>query len=181
MDDVIYIRRALEHFKNNYPNLKTELLYFGGARNAREFIKNVKNIGLSTNKKIIIMFDRDTEGVAGLKECIERKDINASDNNIYHKNSFFYLLYPKTSECHKSSEFVLEDYFSKKTKARYIKQKIKSNPLDIRNFNGLGDKIKKEIRNDINAINADEMSGFKILLNTIQSIVDNTAINVINI
>lgn len=189
VDDTTYIRKAIKYFNDDY-NLEVDLLYFGGTTNACEFIKNLNQMGLADSKKIITIFDRDKAGFEGLRDCIKEFRVSESinlgaigsnDNNIYYKNSFFYFLYPKTDECINSSEFVLEDYFSKKTKARYIKKKIKSNPLDLRNFNGLGDKIKKDIRLNINNIPKSEMENFKVLLDKIKEVIEGGNTNFIEI
>lgn len=71
---------------------------------------------------------------------------------------------------------MVEYYFTKKTKENFIKQQIKSIPLNIKNFKGLDEKIKKNIRNHISTIDAKDMVNFKVLLAKIQEIIDGTNI-----
>ena len=48
--------------------------------------------------------------------------------------------------------------------------------MNIKNFKGLDEKIKKNIRNSISTIDAKDMLNFKVLLAKIQEIIDGTNI-----
>lgn len=185
MDDVIYVKKAISYFKDDYP-LNVDMLYFGGATNAKEFIENLNEINLPLSKKVIVFFDKDQGGCEGLRSCIKAvssnpnnigdllSKVNTEDKKTYCHENFYYLSYPKIDD--DKSEFMVEDYFSKKTKATFIKQQIKSNPLNIKNFKGLDEKIKKNIRKSISTIDAKDMLNFKVLLAKIQEIIDGTNI-----
>ena len=180
MDDVIYVKQAITYFYTEYP-LDVEMLYFGGAPNAEEFIKNLKQIGIPDNKKIIVLFDKDKGGFDGIRSCLKAcrtneninlGQIDCNDNHIYKNKNFYYLTYPKTQNCLASAEFVLEDYFTITTKAKFIKQQIKSDPYSIKSYKDLDEKIKRNIRKSIKFLTANEMAGFKTLLNKIKEIID---------
>lgn len=100
--------------------------YFYNLANAEEFIKNLKQIGIPDNKKIIVLFDKDKGGFDGIRSCLKAcrtneninlGQIDCNDNHIYKNKNFYYLTYPKTQNCLASAEFVLEDYFTITTKA----------------------------------------------------------------
>lgn len=180
MDDVIYVKQAITYFYTEYP-LDVEMLYFGGAPNAEEFIKNLKQIGIPDNKKITVLFDKDKGGFDGIRSCLKAcrtneninlGQIDCNDNHIYKNKNFYYLTYPKTQNCLASAEFVLEDYFTITTKAKFIKQQIKSDPYSIKSYKDLDEKIKRNIRKSIKFLTANEMAGFKTLLNKIKEIID---------
>ena len=184
MDDVIYVKQAITYFYTEYP-LDIEMLYFGGAPNAEEFIKNLRQIGIPDNKKIIILFDKDKGGFDGMRSCLKAcrtnenvnlGQIDCNDKHIYKNKNFYYLTYPKTQNCSDSAEFVLEDYFTITTKAKFIKQQIKSDPYSIKNYKDLDEKIKKNIRKNIKSLTANEMAGFKTLLDKIKEIIDGSNI-----
>lgn len=182
MDDVIYIRKAIQFFSDEYP-LNVDLLYFGGAQNSFEFIQNLKKIGNLDSKKIIVLFDRDQGGIEGLKGCVKSynpkhktqlNQINLKDNNVYFNKNYYFLTYPKTNECTKSNEFTIENYFSIKVKTKVIKQKIKQDPYNIKNYKGLDEAIKRNIRKSIEDISPTDMVGFKTLLQKISNIIEHS-------
>ncbi len=175
MGDIKYVKTAIKLFKKEFPNLRNlDFLPFGGAQNACEYIKELRSI-TSSNKKIIVIFDRDEGGYEGLKKCLPPGSLKQgrNDNTSYRKKdcNIVYLMLPKT-EFHNYKDFLIEDYFSTDLKKQFAQNKIDE-------ANGIFNLYSKDLKNFIkNQLAKQEyhtkenMVGFKLLLKKIENIIN---------
>lgn len=173
--DVKYIHKAIEILSEDekeYEILKsTDILHCGGASNIQRTINEIRT-SLPEGKKIIALFDNDEAGRTELKKAIgkgkDRKDIKT-----YKKEGVVYLKLPKTSR-YGEKDFVIEDYFSE-TMIRNTISAIIDNSDDT--FNGipkdLKQKVKDKLESDLDEYNKAALTGFKVLLNKLCSIIKN--------
>ncbi len=174
-NDIAFIKHAFKLFAPD--DLMPDFLSFGGAGNAADFISELQP-NISPNKKVIVLFDRDEAGVKdGLKKCINPMPTvhGRNDDNIYKKGNVYFLLLPKTQEHNEeNTEFMIEDYFSKKCKLKIAVDFVNSKNRVVKSYKGLDVHLKGELLNKINVEN-NCFDGFKVLLEKINSIIDETA------
>lgn len=178
--DDLYISKAIEHFAAEYPDLSFEFLRVGGTDD--ENIKNLLDkIQTNTNRKIIIVVDRDDAGykvyknlfplVPQKKNFKEKKIISVEK---YAPNTY-YLMIPHKTVDKQDGEFLVEDYFKKEKVIELSKQIIDSKfteNVPCKNFPKISEMIKSEaLPNHCKASTAADMEDFKILLTKLNEIV----------
>ena len=172
-----YIKKAIELYKNEFPNLDFQILRVGGTDD--ENIKNlIDTIALEDEQKIIVLVDRDDAGYKVYKKIFsnsirERKDVLTEK---YRDNIHFLMLPCKDNNNDKN--FVIEDYFAKtdiqKLSIDYLKQFIEETSESFGNFPKIGEKLKKEKLPefcDSNNCTKQSMEGFKVLLTELNEII----------
>lgn len=173
--DTAYIKQAIKLLsvvETKYSRIDMDVLPFGGAANAKHFINELKPC-VNSNKKVIVLFDRDESGGNGIKEVINKgKDRDNTDTYIF--DGWYYLKLPKTND-HTEHEFVIEDYFSRAKKRAVAKSII---DLSDGAFNcypkELRQKIKESLEKDLYNYASVEFTGFAILLDKLLAILDGT-------
>lgn len=177
--DVAYIKRAVEVLSSEnskYSKIDCEYLFYGGTGNAREFMNNIQN-SVSKQRKVIVIFDRDEAGGKGIKECIGKGNNRERDHGIYKYENFYYFMLPTTLEYKndKKYDFLIEDYFSKAKKNEIVMEQIKSADG---HFNGyikdMRDHLKHELEKFRPNATAEDLAGFKVLLDRIYDIIEET-------
>ena len=174
--DIKYVNKAINFYKKEFPELKKiDFLPFGGAKNACKFIEELRKIA-PEDKKIIAIFDRDTEGYEGMKLCLLPTEtcsdgINCMKTFFRKDKNLICLMLPKTST-HNYKDFVIEDYFSVD-----LKKEIAQN--NINEANGIFNKYIKNLKQHVKDELAKEehhtpesMLNFKILLKKIDDIIN---------
>lgn len=126
---------------------------------------------MPSDKKIIVIFDRDDAGGEGLKSVIEvGKD--KRDTRTYKKDQFYYFKLPVT-EGYTKDTFVIEDYFSNESRKSIALSKLN----EVVGFNDIPKDLKKSVKDDlaknILSYTKEDMEGFKVLLDKIYDIINN--------
>ena len=171
--DVAYLTKALDVLTMaNEINL--DILPFGGAPNAKEFIDEIIKC-VPKNKTIIILFDRDDAGKDGMKACINftggRENINT-----YKKGNCIFLMLPK-STTHTETDFLIEDYFTNDKKNDTATKCIANAKGAFNNFpKDLKQRIKDYLSKDIDSYTATDLAGFSVLLEKIKNILQKVEI-----
>jgi len=171
--DVAYLTKALDVLTMaNEINL--DILPFGGAPNAKEFIDEIIKC-VPKNKTIIILFDRDDAGKDGMKACI---NITGGRENIntYKKGNCIFLMLPK-STTHTETDFLIEDYFTNDKKNDTATKCIANAKGAFNNFpKDLKQRIKDYLSKDIDSYTATDLAGFSVLLEKIKNILQKVEI-----
>ncbi|WP_314269725.1 ATP-dependent nuclease [Capnocytophaga sputigena] len=173
-----YIKKAIELYKDEFPNLDFQILRVGGTDD--ENIKNlIDTIALKDEQKIIVLVDRDDAGYKVYKKIFsnsnrERKDVLTEK---YRDNIHFLMLPCKDNNNDKN--FVIEDYFSKDDiqelsieclKQQYIEKTSKS----FKEFPTIREILKGDLLPKFcESINCTKqsMEGFKVLLTELNKII----------
>lgn len=173
-----YIKKAIELYKDEFPNLGFQILRVGGTDD--ENIKNlIDTIALKDEQKIIVLVDRDDAGYKVYKKIFsnsnrERKDVLTEK---YRDNIHFLMLPCKDNNNDKN--FVIEDYFSKDDiqelsieclKQQYIEKTSKS----FKEFPTIREILKGDLLPKFcESINCTKqsMEGFKVLLTELNKII----------
>ena len=170
-----YIKKAIELYKDDYPNLDFQTLRVGGTD--EENIKNlIDTITLKEEQKIVVLVDRDDAGHNVYKRMFnnnkDRKDISSEE----YKDNIYFLMLPLKNNS-KGKNFVIEDYFSKedikKMSIEAIEQHIETSE-SFGSFPRIGEKLKKEKLPefcDSNNCTKQSMEGFKVLLTELNKII----------
>lgn len=179
--DVNYINKSIELLGNNNPaySLSCDILFMGGAgENAKQFIDKIRP-HINDKKKVLVIFDRDDSGAEGMKKIVGTG--NREDFKTYKNKNWYFFMLPKTPE-HTETDFTIEDYFSLEYKTNLAMEKIneaggyfKKIPKDLRQ------NVKDALSKKIDKYTADEMSGFAILLDKINRILEDKETNIVNI
>ena len=172
-----YIKKAIELYKNEFPNLDFQILRVGGTDD--ENIKNlIDTIALKDEQKIIVLVDRDDAGYKVYKKIFsnsirERKDVLTEK---YRDNIHFLMLPCKDNNNDKN--FVIEDYFTKddieKFSMEYLQEFLGKTSESFGSFPKIGEKLKKEKLPefcDSNNCTKQSMEGFKVLLTELNRII----------
>ena len=173
-----YIKKAIELYKDDFPDLDFQILRVGGTDD--ENIKNlIDTIALKDEQKIIVLVDRDDAGYKVYKKIFsnsnrERKDVLTEK---YRDNIHFLMLPCKDNNNDKN--FVIEDYFSKDDiqelsieclKQQYIEKTSKS----FKEFPTIREILKGDLLPKFcESINCTKqsMEGFKVLLTELNKII----------
>ena len=170
-----YIKKAIELYKDDYPNLDFQTLRVGGTD--EENIKNlIDTITLKEEQKIVVLVDRDDAGHNVYKRMFnnnkDRKDISSEE----YKDNIYFLMLPLKNNS-KGKNFVIEDYFSKedikKMSIEAIEQHIETSK-SFGSFPKIGEKLKKEKLPEFcesNDCTKQSMEGFKVLLTELNKII----------
>ena len=172
-----YIKKAIELYKDEFPNLDFQILRVGGTDD--ENIKNlIDTIALKDEQKIIVLVDRDDAGYKVYKKIFsnisrERKDVLTEK---YRDNIHFLMLPCKDNNNDKN--FVIEDYFTKddieKFSMEYLQEFLGKTSESFGSFPKIGEKLKKEkLPEFCESINCTKqsMEGFKVLLTELNRII----------
>lgn len=179
--DVNYINKSIELLGNNNPtySLSCDILFMGGAgENAKQFIDKIRP-HVNGQKKVLVIFDRDDSGAEGMKKIVGTG--NREDFKTYKNQNWYFFMLPKTPE-HTEIDFTIEDYFSLEYKNNLAMEKIneaggyfKKIPKDLRQ------NVKDALSKKMDEYTADEMSGFAILLDKINRILEDKETDIVNI
>ena len=169
--DVLYVKRAFDLLKQTtprYENISVDFLNANGAGNVKSFIENLKEL-ISTNKKIIVFFDRDKAGRDGAYSIT---GISTSDERIVHYQDIIQdnitVSFIPYKDGVTDGDFLIEDYFSwDGTIKAIVEDVIPDRKHPIKNLPNLPDRIKSEIERRVNRFKADEFIGFVSLLDKI--------------
>ena len=172
-----YIKKAIELYKDDFPDLDFQILRVGGTDD--ENIKNlIDTIALKDEQKIIVLVDRDDAGYKVYKKIFsnsirERKDVLTEK---YRDNIHFLMLPCKDNNNDKN--FVIEDYFTKddieKFSMEYLQEFLGKTSESFGSFPKIGEKLKKEKLPefcDSNNCTKQSMEGFKVLLTELNRII----------
>lgn len=172
-----YIKKAIELYEDEFPNLDFQILRVGGTDD--ENIKNlIDTIALKDEQKIIVLVDRDDAGYKVYKKIFsnssrERKDVLTEK---YRDNIHFLMLPCKDNNNDKN--FVIEDYFTKddieKFSMEYLQEFLGKTSESFGSFPKIGEKLKKEkLPEFCESINCTKqsMKGFKVLLTELNKII----------
>lgn len=172
--DDLYINKALEHFKEDYPTLKFDFLRIGGTDH--ENIKHViDKLSTESGKKIIILVDRDGAGENVYRQLFpglttEKKDIDYKS----YKDNIVFLMIPPIDSTQTNSSFQIENYFGNDLIRDVAKDFIDKSYTNNNAFSDLTNKlqgnVKSELRSKIK--NKNNMLNFKVLLEKLQEIMD---------
>lgn len=178
--DDLYISKAIEHFAVDYPDLNFEFLRVGGTdeENIKSLLDKIK---INSNRKIIIIVDRDDSGHNVYKRLFPLppgktnfKQKNEISIVKYAPNTYF-LMIPHKVAANQNGVFLIEDYF-KKDKIIEIAKQIVDNKFagsePCTQFPKIGEKIKSEsLPNLCKTSTPADMEDFKILLDKLKEIV----------
>lgn len=99
--DKIHLESAFKHLRSSYPQLDFDVFYFGGADNIPQFLIGLKTCNIDySNRKIIAVFDSDTEGV----DCCNKTTVKF--NGKKNKYGLYAITLPK-------SNATIENYYTK--------------------------------------------------------------------
>ena len=171
--DIAYIKKAIDIYSDEekYRLLRdVDFIHCGGAQNVCHMVNELKAI-MPSDKKIIVIFDRDDAGGDGLKSVI-KKGKDKKDTKTYKKDQFYFFKLPVT-EGYTKDTFVIEDYFSNDHKKNIALSKL----ADVNGFNDIPKDLKQSVKEDLaknlESYTKEEMKGFKILLDKIYNIIIN--------
>lgn len=183
--DITYVKTAINLFKSEFPLLENvDFLPFGGAANACEFAKDIKEI-VNKEKKIIMIFDRDDAGQDGMGKCLPKgvfkEGVKNTKTYLNKDSGIIYLMLPMSEERKsmltidakdKDLHFLIEDCFSND-----LRKDIAQNCIN--ETNGIFNKYTKDLKGHIKTIlsrpeyhTSENMLGFKNLLIKIQNIIE---------
>ena len=172
-----YIKKAIELYKDDFPNLDFQILRVGGTDD--ENIKNlIDTIALKDEQKIVVLVDRDEAGHNVYKKIFSNSSRKRKDvlSEKYSDNIHFLMLPCKDNNNDKN--FVIEDYFAKtdieKLSIDYLKRFIEETSESFGSFPKIGEKLKKEKLPEFcesNDCTKQSMEGFKVLLTELNRII----------
>lgn len=169
--DVMYVKRALDLLKQTvakYNALSVDFLNANGAGNVKSFIENLNEL-VSTDKKIIVFFDRDNAGKDGAQSItgVSKNDEQIANYQDIVKGNVTVSFIPY-KEGISDGDFLIEDYFSwDGTIKAIVEDIIPDQKHPIKCLPNLPNRIKAEIEKRINQFKADEFNGFVPLLDKI--------------
>ena len=171
-DDAKYIRKAVDIFsskKDRYRKLKDiDSLQCGGAENISATLEEI--CAISSEKRVIIICDRDDAGVGALKEMCHLDKVQKDDNNIYKCSNKYYFLLPK-KENYSHDIFMIEDYFTENLKMNIVNDKINALNGNMKDLNiNIGRFVKKRLPNY--KFNDNDFDSFKVLLDKLMNIIE---------
>lgn len=173
--DLNYIKEASSLFENDY-NIKFDCLPFNGADNAKDFLQLIQKIN-KTQRKIIVLFDRDKKGQENLSKIVteNNENINLDNSKVYRKSNLYLLMLPKT-QGHQSNEFLIEDYFSSDAKKACIEDSFNNISTEFCKIpTNFQKTVKSKLRKTIDCHTPECMAGFRVLLETIKNIINEEA------
>lgn len=161
--DKIHILAAYKALQTSYPDLEFDVFYFGGANNIPQFMIGLKTCEIDfSNRKIIAIFDNDTEG----RDCCKQTQVKYCK---HEKNK--YGLYAITLPS--NDDATIENLYDG---AKYYE--AFKNIVGKKNFKGLVSKYaesitkeaKIEMSNMIGKFAPSDFDGFKPLFDLLQEI-----------
>lgn len=174
--DNIYISKALQHFRADYPTLQFDFLRVGGT-DSDNIKRLLEKFRIDNDKKIIIIVDRDDAGYKVFKSLFpdSNKERQAVDIEVFNETgNIVFLMIPPTDNENASGEFLIENYFNNEKIKELAKEEIDSKFLDntsFAKFPNIKDNLKKEIlRKHCNQSTLNDMIAFRVLLNKLKEI-----------
>lgn len=174
--DIAYIKKAIDILKseeNGYEKIDCDFLNMGGGSDPTEFINHLKP-HINSQKKVIVIFDRDEAGSQGIYKCIGQGRDRGHDFEVYEEDNWYYFMLPK-SEGHSHIDFMIEDYFPKEHKMKIIEDmnrdadgQMNKYPKDNREY------LKKNLASTESFVSYTPsiISGFGVLLDVLVDIID---------
>jgi ABC-type cobalamin/Fe3+-siderophores transport system ATPase subunit len=170
--DVAYIKKIISVLTNNN-ELDIDILPFGGAGNAKEFIDELIKC-VPIDKKVIVLFDRDEAGAGsqkgGMKSCINFTG-GKENINTYNKGNCVFLMLPK-SPIHKETDFLIEDYFLVDKKNEVANKFIENANGAFNSFpKDLKQNMKDELVKNLDSYIKEDLIGFQVLIDKLKNII----------
>lgn len=169
--DVDYVKHALDKLKptdERYQNIKVDFISGGGADNIEYFIRDLLSV-ISSDKKIIVFFDRDDEGKKGAAAItgLSNTDEKITQYTDIQKGNMIVSFIPYRAGVTKG-DFLIEDYFLwEPTVKRLVDQEVTSKHHPLKQLPNLSQKIKKLLRERHTEFPKEEYAGFVALLDKI--------------
>ena len=171
-----YIKKAIELYKDDFPDLDFQILRVGGTDD--ENIKNLIDIiTLKDEQKIIVLVDRDDAGHKVYKKIFNN---NKEKKDIYlekYKNNIYFLMLPHKDN-NNDKNFVIEDYFAKtdiqKLSMEYLQEFLEKTSESFGSFPKIREILKGDLLPkfcDSNNCTKQSMEGFKVLLTELNKII----------
>ena len=171
-----YIKKAIELYKDEFPDLDFQILRVGGTDD--ENIKNLIDIiTLKDEQKIIVLVDRDDAGHKVYKKIFNN---NKEKKDIYlekYKNNIYFLMLPHKDN-NNDKNFVIEDYFAKtdiqKLSMEYLQEFLEKTSESFGSFPKIREILKGDLLPkfcDSNNCTKQSMEGFKVLLTELNKII----------
>ena len=171
-----YIKKAIELYKDDFPDLDFQILRVGGTDD--ENIKNlIDTIALKDEQKIIVLVDRDDAGHKVYKKIFNN---NKEKKDIYlekYKNNIYFLMLPHKDN-NNDKNFVIEDYFAKtdiqKLSMEYLQEFLEKTSESFGSFPKIREILKGDLLPkfcDSNNCTKQSMEGFKVLLTELNKII----------
>lgn len=175
--DDIYISKAFEHFKEDYPALRFDFMRVGGTDS--ENIKHVLDkFGTERDKKIIVMVDRDPAGLKVYNSLFPDSAKAKGDIDFQkydNRDNVFFLMIPPINAANKSSDFQIENYFTNETIKKLAVDHITtsfSENVPFTGFPRVADDIKTRLLKEYcESSTPQQMEGFKTLLDKLNEII----------
>jgi hypothetical protein len=178
--DDLYISKALQHYRDEYPTLQFDFLRVGGtdAENIKHLVDKFR---ADNDKKIIILVDRDDAGYKVYQSLfpISRRERQIVDFEHYNNtDNILFLMIPPINPANVSGEFLIENYFDNEKIKNLAKQNIEEkflNNTSFAQFPNIKDNLKRNIlRKHCLQSTPEDMVGFKVLLNKLVEIMTPT-------
>lgn len=169
--DVVYAKKALQKLKTNddkYSKIDVDFMSCGGADNIQFFIQDLLSV-ITSDKKIIILFDRDNQGKTGAAAIT---NLNVTDEKITKYNDIkkenLIVSFIPYRDGVTDGDFLIEDYFLwEPTVKRMVEKEIESSHHPIKQLPNLAKYVKKHLEERCDEFSEDEYIGFKSLLDKI--------------
>ena len=175
--DCLYIKKAIELFSTLYPTLynRTDFISVGGTDPdcVNELLTRIPDID---NRKIVVLVDRDSDGLKCAKgvlhnDNLKKEDLN-TERNITKPNTMLLMLPNNRGD---QEDFVIEDYFSNTTiRSLTIKEII--NDFEQNSTFKSFPKVKNDLKEKLlprlaaQCTSTAYMEGFKVLLNKLETL-----------
>ncbi len=175
--DCQYIGKALELYKDEYPDLfnAIDFVAIGGTDGdvAKDFIGKILD---TSDRRVILLVDRDGAGLKCARKVLCNDNLTKVDvdiKNIPNATNKFLVMIPHIPHGD-NSDFVIEDYFGLDKIKELAINKIENDTKSFLGFPKIKDEIKKEILPNFcrtTATKAD-MNNFKVLLNKLRETIN---------
>lgn len=176
--DCQYIKKAIELYKESYPELynNVDFVSVGGTDGSvvEDLLSKITDI---SNRKIIILVDRDNGGLKCAQKVLNNKNLKKADIStrpVDCKQNTFLMMIPTKGV--NDSDFVVEDYFNhnkiRSLSIKYIREKFRE-----KNFTGFP-KVKDDLKKIVlpafceESNNLNDFKGFKRILNQLNSLLN---------
>lgn len=169
--DVDYVKHALDKLRSTderYQKIKVDFISGGGADNIEYFIRDLLSV-ISTEKKVIVFFDRDNEGRNGAAAItgLSNTDEKITQYTDIQKDNMTVSFIPYRKGVTKG-DFLIEDYFMwEPTIKRLVDQEVASKHHPLKQLPNLSKQIKKLLSERYTEFSQEEYAGFVTILDKI--------------
>jgi predicted ATP-dependent endonuclease of OLD family len=155
--DKTHINNAFSKLKNEYPELKFDVISVDGAANIPQLMTGLRTSDIKLNKIFIAIFDNDDEG----KDNCNKTQVSYPGNpNKEQQKGFYAIKYENDKKIAKGDGFTVENMFDSKHYEEAYKEAFES---QIGKFeNKFIDKISKEIKDQAKSILSKKSKDFDI-------------------